>query len=63
MNKLELLVKEWEEERETFDRVNLRFQTCVKVFVKLNKEIYLECQKQGIDIQSLNLNEIKKEKK
>ena len=57
MKKLDLLVEEWKEERMTFARVSKRFHACMNVFADLNKEIYLECKEQGIDIKTLKLND------
>ncbi len=54
--KLQDLVDEWEEERQSFKRVEKRFLRAVGVFSELNRLIYAECVKEGIDIKTLNLN-------
>lgn len=55
--KLKDLVEEWMDEKHHFERISVRFLASVEIFSKLNAEIYKRCQKEGIDIKTLNLNE------
>lgn len=56
-NKLKILVEEWEDEKEHFNRIATRYSAAVGVLSSLNTSIYNQCEKEGIDISSLKLTE------
>lgn len=62
---LQALVNDWNDEKAHYDVITSRWLNSVKSLTSLNKLIYDQCVKEGIDIKSLNLtpNEDEKEQK
>lgn len=54
-DKLKQLVMEWEAQGKLFESISGMFLASVKTLTTLNVQIYNECQKQGIEVDSLNL--------
>lgn len=56
-NRLKVLIQDWIDEKEHYDRIANRWLAAVSILSSLNSEIWHQCQKEGIDINSLKLNE------
>ncbi len=54
--KLQDLTDAWFDEKAHFERINNRYQASVKNLSSLNSQIWNQCQKEGVDISTLNLN-------
>lgn len=54
-NTLKILVEEWHDEAEHFNRIAIRYGASVKILASLNTSIFRQCKKDGVDISSLKL--------
>lgn len=52
---LKLLIEDWDFEYKHFKRIEKRFFQSISTITELNKEIYTQCLKEGIEMSSLNL--------
>jgi len=54
-SKLEGLVAAWKDEHENYKLIEFRREASINTFIQLNRMIYQQCMKEGIDISSLEL--------